>query len=138
MRAGDRRRLDVIRQVETEVSRAKSAPGFKGQVDDALYREVISSYVKQMRKAIREYEQLGPRARQMADKLGFEVDYLTRWLPAKQGEEETRRLVREAVAELGASGPGAVGRVVGHLMKQRGDELDGAIVNRVTREELGE
>ena len=37
MRARDRRRLDVIRSVETEVSRAKAAPGFSGEVDDALH-----------------------------------------------------------------------------------------------------
>ena len=41
IRGRDRRRMDVIRQVETEVARARTEPGFHGEVDDALYRRVI-------------------------------------------------------------------------------------------------
>ena len=39
--SGDKARAAVIRQVETEVSRAKSEPGFDGEVDDSLYVKVI-------------------------------------------------------------------------------------------------
>ncbi len=42
MRQRDTRRLNVIRQVETEVSVARAAPGFRGEVDDALYQQVIA------------------------------------------------------------------------------------------------
>ena len=52
MRTKDRRRLDVIRAVETEVSRAKAAPGFSGGVDDDLYRKVISAFVKKMKRGL--------------------------------------------------------------------------------------
>ena len=118
------------------MTRAKTAPGFSGQVDDELYRKVISSYVKKMAKAKAEYEAAGDRGKEMAEKLSWEIDYLSRWMPQTLGEEETRALVREAIAELGVSGdPQAVGRVVGHLMKSRRD-LDGATVNRIAREEL--
>ncbi|MGH9166455.1 MAG: GatB/YqeY domain-containing protein [Acidimicrobiia bacterium] len=136
MRERDRRRLDVIRQVETEVSVAKSAPGFSGRVDDDLYRRVIASYVKQMNKARREYEELGERGRAMADKLAFEIDFLSTWLPTKAGEEETRTEVRRAIEELGVTDPKAAGQVIGHLMRTRSERLDGAVVNRIVREEL--
>jgi uncharacterized protein YqeY len=36
MRAHDRNRLDVARQIDTEVARAVSAPGFTGEADDEL------------------------------------------------------------------------------------------------------
>jgi uncharacterized protein YqeY len=46
--------------------------------------------------------------------------------------------VREAIEELGVTADEkAAGRVTGHLMKQRGKDLDGALVSRVVREELG-
>ncbi len=137
MRAKDARRRDVIRQIETEVTKAKTAPGFSGEVDDDLYRTVIASYVKKMTKARDEYEALGDRGREMAEKLAWEIEYLSRWMPQTLDEAATRDLVREAIAELGVAGdPKAVGRVVGHLMKSRRD-LDGATVNRIAREELG-
>lgn len=135
MRSKDRARRDVIRQVETEVSIVRSAPGFRGEVDDALYASVIASYVKKMDKARREYENAGERGRVQADKLAFEIDYLSRWLPSKLGEDETRALVRAAIEELGVDDPKMSGRVIGHVMKS-GAEVDGSLVSRLVSEEL--
>ena len=137
MRAKDGPRRDVIRQVETEVAVARSQPGFEGEVDDELYRSVIASYVKKMDKARDEYLEIGERGAAMADKLGFEVEYLSRWLPSKLDEKATRELVKGAIAELGVAGDEkATGRVIGHLMKTHGKDLDGGLVNRLVREEL--
>lgn len=137
MKEKDALRRDVIRQVQTEVATAKSQPEFRGEVDDALYQEVIASYVKRMDKAREEYLSLGERGEDMADKLAFEVEYLSRWLPEKLDEEATRRLVLEAIEELDAAGDEkAAGRVTGHLMKTHGSDVDGGLVNRLVREEL--
>jgi uncharacterized protein YqeY len=137
MKAKDRPRRDVIRQIETEISQARSQPGFSGDVDDDLYLQVIGSYVKKMGKARLEYADLGGRGLAMAEKLGYEVEYLARWLPQKLDEEETRRLVRAAIEELGVPGDEkAAGRVTGQLMRGHGKDLDGGLVNRLVREEL--
>lgn len=137
LRAADKSRKDVIRQIQTEVSTARSEPGFSGDIDDALYQKVIASYVKKMDKARQEYVELGERGAAMADKLAFEIDYLRRWLPQKLGEDETRALVRETIESLGAGGdPKAAGRVTGTLMKSRGGDLDGGLVARIVSEEL--
>lgn len=137
MKAKDVRRRDVIRQIETEVATAKSQPGFSGEVDDALYQKVIASYVKKMDKTRAEYEGYGERGADMAAKLAFEVEYLSKWTPKKLSEAETSELIRAAIAELGVDGDEkAAGRVTGHLMKTRGKDLDGGLVNRLVREEL--
>ncbi len=137
MLSRDAPRRDVIRQIETEVSMARSHPDFTGEVDDSLYEKVIASYVKKMDKSRSEYLELGDRGAAMAEKLAFEVDYLGRWLPTKLDEATTRELVREAILELGVAGDEkAAGRVTGQLMKTRGGDLDGGLVNRVVREEL--
>lgn len=137
MKEKDAPRRDVIRQVQTEVATAKSNPDFSGEIDDSFYQKVISSYVKRMDKSREEYAALGERGEEMADKLAFEVEYLSRWLPEKLDENETRRLVVDAIEELDVSGDEkAAGRVTGHLMKTRGEDLDGGLVNRLVREEL--
>lgn len=137
MKEKDALRRDVIRQVQTEVATAKSEPEFQGDVDDALYQRVITSYVKRMDKSREEYLSLGERGEEMADKLAFEVEYLSRWLPEKLDEDATRRLVLEAIEELDAAGDEkAAGRVTGHLMKTHGADLDGGLVNRLVNEEL--
>ena len=73
----------------------------------------------------------------MADKLGYEVDYLSRWLPKKMDEDQTRQLIDAVIADLGVTGDGsAAGRVIGTVMKQHGADLDGGMVNRLVREAL--
>ncbi len=137
MKSKDGPRRDVIRQIETEVSQTRSQPGFTGEVDDDLYRQVIISYVKKMEKSRQEYADFGERGEAMATKLGFEVEYLSRWLPQKLDEEATRALVRSAIDELGVAGDERyAGRVTGQLMKSHGQDLDGGMVNRLVREEL--
>jgi uncharacterized protein YqeY len=137
MRAKDAPRRDVIRQIETEIATAKSDPGFEGEVDDDLYRKVIGSYVKKMEKSRAEYEGYGDRGAEMAAKLGFEVEYLSRWLPKKMDENATRALIESVIADLGVAGDEkASGRVIGQVMKEHGSDLDGGLVNRLVREAL--
>ncbi len=135
-RARDQRRLDVIRAIETELTLVRTGKGFSGEVDDDLYRQVIAAYVKKMQKAKVEFEKAGERGAAEAEKLGFEVDYLSRWLPSKLDESETRALVGQAIEELGITDPKQAGRVVGHLMKSHRDQLDGGLVKRLATEAL--
>ena len=136
MKSKDPLRRDAIRQIETEVRTVTAQPGV-GEATDEVYQVVIAAYVKKMAKARDEYIELGERGEQMAAKLGFEVEYLSRWLPDKLGAAETAELVRQTIDDMRVGlDPKAFGRVVGALMKTR-DDLDGALVNRLVRQELG-
>ena len=137
LKARDTARSNVIRAITTEIQKRKSEPGFAGEVDDALYLEVMATFAKKMDKARREYEGYGDRGAEQAAKLAFEVEYVSRWLPTKLDEDATRALVQQVVDELGVAGdPSATGRVMGTLMKAHKDDLDGAVVNRIVREVL--
>jgi uncharacterized protein YqeY len=136
MRAKDKPQINVIRQIESEIAVQRSAPGFSGTIDDELYVKTISSYVRKMNKARAEFAAAGERGAEQEAKLAYEVEYLSQWLPAQADEGTTRQMVRDAIAELGVNDPKAVGRVIGHIMKS-GADLDGGLVNRLVREELG-
>ncbi len=135
MKSGDRATVNVVRQVETEVSVAKSAPGFTGEVDDDLYRSTIARYVKKMDKARGEYEALGERGEEQARRLAFEVDYLAQFLPDTVSEADTRALVARTIAELGVDDLAMKGRVIGAVMESS-EGLDGALVARLVAEAL--
>lgn len=139
MVARDKPRTAVIRQIETEIAQARSAPDFVGEVDDTLYEKTLAAYVKKMEKARREFLAAGERGEDQAAKLAYEIEYLSRWLPEGIDENATRDLVDRAIAELGIGGdpdPKMAGRVVGHIMKTGPDGLDGGLVNRLVREAL--
>jgi uncharacterized protein YqeY len=136
MKSGEKATVNVIRQIESEVALVRTAEGFSGEVDDALYRRTIESYVKKMEKARREYENLGERGRDQADKLAFEIDYLSRYIPKKLDEEATLALVRSTMAAMGATEPRQRGEVIGAVMRST-EDLDGAVVARLVAQELG-
>ncbi len=137
MKAKDRATANVIRMLKTKVMERRTAKGFKGEVDDALYIDVIGAYKKSMSKAKAEYEGLGDRGREKAEELQFEIDFCAAYLPKPLGAEEIRQAVREAIAELGAEGPKMTGRVIGAVMKKHKGRAEAQLVRKIVAEELG-
>jgi len=135
MKSGDRATLSVIRQIRSEVSVARSAPGFAGDVDDELFLSTIATYVKRMGKSKTEYEALGDRGTEQAEKLAFEIDYLSAYLPTKLDEGATRELVTRAIEDVGATDAKMTGQVIGKVMKS-GEDVDGGLVARLVKEAL--
>ena len=139
MRAGDDRRRNVIRLVESEADKVRTSAEFNGEIDDAFYVGVIDGFVKRNRKSLAEYEELGDEGKETVRKLKWEIEYLSRWLPDKLSPEETLILVRASIAELGADDPKDIGKVIGHVMKRHPnkDQLDGSMVSQIVRAALG-
>jgi len=136
MLAKDLRTADVLRMVKTRLSERRTTPGFTGGLTDAVVQEVAAAYVKQLEKALPEYERAGERGAEMVASLRFEIDYCKRFLPQKLGEAETRALVQAAIAELHASQPRDAGRVMGHVIKAHRDRVDAALCKRLAEEAL--
>ena len=133
MKAKDKPKLDAIRQVQTEIAKKKSEKG--EEATDELVLGVISSYVKKMAKAVDEYQSLGERGAEMAEKIQFEIDFLSQWLPEQLSEEDVEKLVDEVLAELGEVDMSQMGRIIGAVMS-KGDGIDGSIVSRVVKDKL--
>ena len=114
MKAKDKPKLDAIRQIQTEIAKKKSEKG--EEVNDELVLGVISSYVKKMAKAVDEYKSLGEKGEEMANKIQFEIDFLTTYLPEQLSEEEVEKIVDDVLDELGDVDMSQMGRVIGCLL----------------------
>ena len=132
MKAKDKPKLDAIRQVQTEIAKKKSEKG--EEATDELVLGVISSYVKKMTKAVEEYKSLGDRGTEMADKIQFEIDFLSGWLPEQLSEEDVAKLVDEVLADLGEVDMSQMGRIIGAVMA-KGEGIDSPF--NLTEEEYG-
>ena len=124
MKAKDKPKLDAIRQIQTEIAKKKAEKG--EEVNDDLVLGVISSYVKKMIKAVEEYQSLGDRGQEMAEKIQFEIDFLRSYLPEQISEEEVEKIVDEVLSELGDVDISQMGRVIGAVMA-KGDGIDGSV-----------
>ena len=133
MKAKDKPKLDAIRQVQTEIAKKKSEKG--EEATDELVLGVISSYVKKMAKAVDEYNSLGERGAEMAEKIQFEIDFLSQWLPEQLSEEDVEKLVDEVLTELGEVDMSQMGRIIGAVMA-KGDGIDGSIVSKIVKGKL--
>ena len=133
MKAKDKPKLDAIRQIQTEIAKKKAEKG--EEVNDDLVLGVISSYVKKMIKAVEEYQSLGDRGQEMAEKIQFEIDFLSTYLPEQLGEEEVEKIVDEVLSKLGDDDISQMGRVIGAVMA-KGDGIDGSIVSKIVKDKL--
>ena len=136
IKAKDGRTADVVRMLKTRLQERRTAKDFAGQIDDAVVLEVIGGYRKQLQKAIAEYEKLGERGAEQAERLRFEQEFCEGYLPKGMDEAAARALVKERMAALGVTDVKQVGRLVGDIMKTHKGQVEAALVKRIAEELL--
>jgi len=136
MRQKDLRTADCIRMIKTKHMERRTAAGFKGPLDDALWLEVVAAYQKQLKKAREEYAALGDKGAPYLPQLDFEIAFCSRFLPQTAGEDEVRAAVREAVTRMGVTDPKQAGKVMGEIMKAHKGTFDPQMVKRLVEETL--
>jgi uncharacterized protein YqeY len=93
--------------------------------------EVFRKAIKRRKESVEMYEKAA-RA-ELAAVERREAEVLETWLPAAPSDDEVRAAVRAAIA----GGAKAIGQVMGKVMPQFKGRLDGSVINRIAREELG-
>ena len=132
MKAGETITRDTIRLIRAAILNREKEKG--GAPDDREVVDVLSRMGRQYRESIETYR--GAGRSDLAAKEQAELDVLTRYLPRQLTREEVGELAEFAAAEVGASGPGDRGKVMGKLMPQVRGQADGAMVNEVVGEML--
>jgi uncharacterized protein YqeY len=132
MKARQALRLGVLRLVRSALKNReidKRAP-----LDDGDVLQVLVTQAKQRRESIEQFRAGGRE--ELAAKEEAELVVLQEFLPQELGDEELREAIAAAVAEVGASGPKDMGRVMGVLMPRLRGRAEGGAVNRLVREVL--
>ena len=91
--------------------------------------------IRDRTKAVEEYKSLGDRGSEMADKIQFEIDFLSEWLPEQLSEEEVNRIIEEVLSEMGDVDMSQMGKIIGAVMA-KADGLDGSVVSKLVREKI--
>ncbi|MEO5657393.1 MAG: GatB/YqeY domain-containing protein [Nitrospiria bacterium] len=134
MRAGQAEKLSVIRMVRSSLKNREIERG-KGQpLTDADVMDVIQSGIKQRRDSIDQFRK-GGRA-DLAAKEEQEIVILQGFLPPPVSSDELEALVREAVAEVGATGGKDMGKVMKAVMPRLQGRAEGGAVNLAVKRVL--
>lgn len=132
MRSGDDMRKQNVRMV---LSAVKLNEVEKGQsMDEAGIIAVIQKEVKSRQEALAEARKAARE--DLAGRAEIEIAFLEIFLPARLGEEELTRLVREAIAETGAAGPADMGKVMKAIMPKVQGRATGDQVSQAVRRQL--
>jgi len=69
-------------------------------------------------------------------RLKEEISILQEYLPEQLGTNEIKAVIEEAIQDLGADGPGDMGRVMQKVMPALKGKADGRLINQMVKESL--
>lgn len=134
MRAKETERLSTIRMLLAAIKQKEVDERIT--VDDAQAVSLVDKLIKQRKDSVAAYQQAG-RA-DLADKETAEIAVLQAYLPARLSADEVAAEVRAIVAELGASGPGDMGKVMGAAKAKLAGKAEMAAVSAAVKQALSQ
>jgi uncharacterized protein YqeY len=105
------------------------------QLTEAELQAIINSQVKQRREAMAEYTKAGRP--ELAKKEEEELGVLLSFLPPQLSQAEMEAEVAGVIAELGASSPKDLGKVMKGAMARLAGRADGKVIQEIARQRLG-
>lgn len=132
MRAKDSARLGAIRLLQAAIKQKEVDE--RVTLDDAAVAAIVDKLAKQRKDSIAAFTQAGRQ--DLADKETAELAVLQAYLPARLSAEEVAAAVKALVAEVGASGPADMGKVMGAAKARLAGKADMAAVSAAVKATL--
>ncbi|PYJ11918.1 MAG: glutamyl-tRNA amidotransferase [Verrucomicrobia bacterium] len=135
MRARDTTKLGVLRMLKSALKYAAIAKsGAEAELSDAEAAQVIRKQVKQRQDSIESFEK-GGRA-ELANKEREELSILNAYLPQGMSGDELVKVVRETIAQVGATSKAQMGAVMKALQAKVAGRADGKILSQEVLRQL--
>ena len=135
MRAKEATKLGVLRMLKSALKYAAiSKSGVEAELSDGEAVQVIRKQAKQRQDSIESFEK-GGRA-ELADKEKEELAILNTYLPQAMNQDELAKVVRETIAELGATSKAQMGVVMKALQGKVAGRADGKTLSAEVQKQL--
>ena len=134
MLAREKVRLEALRGIKKEFLEAKTAPGAGGELSDETAVKILVKMAKQRRESAKIYQDNGRP--ELAENELAEMAVIEEYLPKKLSAEELEAELRTIMAQVGASSPADMGKVMGVATKQLAGRADGRDISAKVRELL--
>lgn len=132
MRAKDSARLSTIRLLQAAMKQKEVDERI--ELDDTAIIAIVDKLIKQRKDSIAAYE--AANRTDLADVEKAEMEVLKVYLPERMSEAEITAAVEAIVAELGASSPGDMGKVMGKVKAQLAGKADMGLVSAAVKAAL--
>jgi uncharacterized protein YqeY len=135
MRAKDATRVGVLRMLKSALKYAAiEKSGAEAELNDAEAVQVIRKQVKQRQDSIESFEK-GGRA-ELVEKEKKELSILNEYLPQAMSADELGKIVRETIAEVGATSKAQMGAVMKAVQAKVAGRADGKTLSQEVQRQL--
>jgi len=135
MRAKDATKLGVLRMLKSALKYAAIAKsGAETELSDAEAAQVIRKQAKQRQDSIESFE-MGGRT-ELANKEKEELSILNAYLPQAMSADELVKVVRETIAEVGATSKAQMGAVMKASQAKVAGRVDGKTLSQEVSQQL--
>jgi uncharacterized protein YqeY len=132
MKSGDETRKRTVRMVLAAIKQVEVDK--RTELDEAAIIAILQKEVKTRRESLEEAQKAARE--DLAAASQAEIDILTSFLPQAMSADDLRALVRQAIAETGASGPADMGKVMKAALPKVAGRAPGDQVSAMVRELL--
>lgn len=134
MLAKDKVALDALRGIKKEFLEAKTAKGGDGELHDDKALQILQKMVKQRKESAQMF--IDANRPELAEDELAQCKIIERYLPAMMTEEELTAALTAIIAQVGATSPQDMGKVMGVATKQLAGRAEGKAINLKVRELL--
>ncbi len=132
MRARDQKRLTALRLMTAAIKQIEVDT--RTELDDQAVLGVLDKMVKQRRESLQQYQRAGRD--DLAAQEQYELDLLSPYLPEALSDDEVADLIKQAVAETGASTIRDMGAVMNKLRGEVQGRADMKAVSSAVKAQL--
>lgn len=134
MKARDKVRLEALRGAKKEFLEAKTAPGANGELPDDKAITILVRMVKQRKESAQIYND--NNRPELADNELAEAAVLEEFLPKQLSADELDAELRAIIAEVGATSPREMGKVMGVASKKLAGRAEGRAISAAVKKLL--
>lgn len=135
MRAKDEAALRTLRAIKAAILLEKTS-GSGTEISEADETKMLQKMAKQRRDSLDIFVQ--QNREDLAAKEREELAIIERFLPAQMSAEELQKVVKEIIAQVGASSPADMGKVMGVASKQLAGKADGKLISETVKQLLAQ
>ena len=134
MLAKDKVALDALRGIKKEFLEAKTAKGGDGELHDDKALQILQKMVKQRKESAQMF--IDANRPELAEDELAQCKVIERYLPAMMTEEELTAALTEIIAQVGATSPQDMGKVMGVATKALAGKAEGRAISAKVKELL--
>lgn len=134
MKAKDTVALESLRAIKSAILLARTEAGASEELSEADELKLLQKLVKQRKDSAALYTQQGRN--DLAEPELAQMAVIEKFLPAQLSEAEVEEALRGIIAQVGATSPKDMGKVMGAATKQLAGKADGKLISDIVKKLL--